>query len=216
MNPHRVEGVIKTVKPCDVESWTGRGWVVVGSYQDTLMRVIPELVDLMPGQTCHAGASYMDANGLWQVVPMGKTAVNRFIPENVTYFVLQKDPESVIGDLAKQIADRDKKLASIEDEWKKKLAESQKEDAKKYVSLVEKYVSLVEDHKLATALLKKGLKEAEEALKVAMSGAEVESLKKVVKTLKSECDRLQKELEDSRRERFGVRTVDLSDDVVAE
>jgi len=209
VTPYRVEGQIKTVKPSDVEMWTGLGWVVVGSYQDTNIRAIPELIDALPGQVLNHNTSYTDANGLWQPVPLGKMTVSRFVPENITYFVLQKDPESVIGDLARQIADRDKKLAAIDEEHRKKLTEAQKEHAKKLADVEA-------EHKAATGLLKKALKEAEEALKLATSGSEVESLKKTVQTLKSDCDRLHSELEDSRRELFGVRAVDLSDDVAAE
>jgi len=202
MTPNRIEGLVKTVRAHEVELCTCAGWVVVGTFQDTIMRMLEELGDLPMGSYCVSGQYYTDAKGLYQPVPTGKTIIYKQVPETVTFFVLQRDTESALVDLNARLDLANKTIADAKAELQKKL------DAMKA------------EYEKATDLLKKGLKEAEEALKHATSGTEQEKLQKRIKALEDERDQLggtieqlKKDLDESQRERFGVRRLDLTEDV---
>ena len=206
MTPHLIEGFVKTVRASEVETWAGYGWVVVGTYQDTILKMVTELVDSPLGSSIHSGQSYQDANGLWQSVPMGKVAVIKQLPETVTFFVLQKDTESALADMSA-------KLKASNEVLNAKLAEA----AKKITELRDMYdkkeMEKEKEYRTATDLLKKSVKETEAALNQALSGREMEILNKQIKRLEADLAQAQKDLDEAQQERFGVRRVDLTEDV---
>ena len=124
VTPHLIEGFVKTVRASEVETWAGYGWVVVGTYQDTILKMVTELVDSPLGSSIHSGQSYQDANGLWQSVPMGKVAVIKQLPETVTFFVLQKDTESALADMSAKLKASNEVLNAKLAEAAKKIAQT--------------------------------------------------------------------------------------------
>jgi predicted RNase H-like nuclease (RuvC/YqgF family) len=211
--PHRIEGLVKTVRAFEVETWTDGGWVVVGSYQDTITKTVPELADSGLGVATYSGMNYQDANGLWQPIPAGKTVIYKHVLESVTFFVLQKDTESALAEMSARLKASESKFAEIKQVYEKKNAETEKDYKTKNAETEKEY-------KTATDLLKKSLKEAEEALKNATSGKETDMLNKQIKKLEADLDQARKDIEEAKRdldearqERFGVRRVDLTEDV---
>jgi len=197
VNPLPIEGLVKTVPASQVERETSYGWVVVGSYQDTISKRHDELADAPAGTFGHG--IYTDHNGHSQCVPNGKMLVPRYFAETLTYFVLRKDTESAITALREQL---DK--AAVD-------ASKAKNDAQKeYGVLLKSFEEMKSNLQKTEAALQKALKDNETAAK--MSSQEVEeSFRKKVGDLERDRDRLKREMEELRR-RHGVRVVDMSED----
>lgn len=207
MNECRLEGFLKVIRAVEVDSLTSQGWVVVGSFQDTLIKTVQELENLVLGS--HIYNSQINATnwqnpatGLLERVPVGKTVVYKQIPEAVTYFVLQKDDKSALAEVGQKL------------ELTLKVLERERMGSDKKIAAVKTECDS------ATALLKKGLKETEEALKIATSGKETEALTKQIKKLeadlemsKKDVENAKRDLETARQEHYGVRRVDLTEDV---
>jgi hypothetical protein len=200
MKDCHIDGLVKTVRASEVERWSQEGWVVVGSYQDTLLTMVRELADMPIGSQVHnrSDNGWTDAQGHWQAIPLGKTVVCKYIPETITFFVLRKNSEGALAELSKNLelakseletakADHDKKIAVMQADW---LADLDLRHKK---------------HKESEGSLEKRLKETEDALKNATSDKKMEILNKRIQELEADFEKAQ-------QEHFGVRRVDLTED----
>jgi hypothetical protein len=207
MKDCHIDGLVKTVRASEVERWSQEGWVVVGSYQDTLLTTIQELADMPIGSQIHnrSDNGWTDAQGHWQPIPLGKTVVYKHIPETITFFVLQKNSEGALAELSKSLelakseletakADHDKKIAVMQADWRENF------------DLSRRIFKESED------TLEKKLKETEDALKDATSDKKTEILNKRIQKLEADLEKAQRALETAQQEHFGVRRVDLTED----
>lgn len=187
MNALPIEGLVKTVPASKVEHETACGWVVVGSYQDTITNRFDELGDAPHGSE-PSYEYYTNSIGLQQRVPTGKMIVPRYFAETLTYFVLRKDTESVIADLKEQVSK----------------ANAATSDVKNTLKETKDALCKAKDD------LKKAVGDAENAAKI--SPKEVEDIfRKKIADLEQDKARLRRDMEELRR-CFGVRVVDMSED----
>ena len=186
MTPNRLEGIVKTVRPSEVEMYTGSGWAVVGTFQDTLTRTVEELGDNAP--------FYTDSKGNCQPVPYGKTVIYRQVSETLTFFVLQKDSENVLSELRAKLDQANETLDTARAEHKRQLYETRLEYEKAITRLEESL-------KNAT----NGIEE--EKLRKKIKELEVECADHV-----KSINQIKKDLDEARRE-SGVRRVDFTEDV---
>jgi hypothetical protein len=208
VTPNHVTGVVKTVSPTEVEQHTSSGWGVVGTFQDSIARMIPEFQDHPLGPTHCTGQTFVDSHGGCQSVPMGKLLNYREVLEIRTFFVLQKDAESVIAELRAKLDSVENLLESIERMHQRDLHKIHTEAKKSEDALrIDLEASRMETKKSRTEAQK-----SEDALRIEFSKSDgalridLKAAQQTISNLEDECDRL-------RQERFGVRRVDLTEDV---
>jgi len=193
----RIEGVLKTIEPKDLETCTSRGWVLVKMFQDKTVKSIPEIVDA-PGFDSYEG--YHDADGIFRSLPRGKAVIYRQVPVLVTFFVVQKDKESALAKIQEKLTQSESSLADAAIESSKKIA------------------SVLAESKKEMDLLKEKLNESENKLKnqvgseaIKLLTLKIKDLEKDLATARSEAEEARQQLAIERQTQFGVRRLELTE-----